>query len=616
MITKKYSWIILPLVFLTFKVFAQPYFYFNGPDSTKFWRFNLQNGVKELFITNTVNPGGNVSWNPNQHWMYINTDNSYNRRDLGADEYYILINAINASNSTIAHTFPDQYTHPAQTSPNSFFSGEGPRGKMYDGIFYNPIKNIFYVTWFLPHPDSLGSWIELSPYQRTAAYNASTFAVLDTLPVPPGWITSLSSVSDDGNYLYVENVNSSNDRVNAIGKYSLLTKQFVLRRNLSDINVPGGYNVEDSKKGNYLISFLYPRKQMEDTKYGVYNIDRDSVYGLIPFPLSSDGYLSSDGKYVVIEEVSWIIEKKTWGNDYVAQRPGRISVFNGLTGSLIQKLTLPPDGKVLVFDNYPNMLYYYLPGEQRSINIDLSKLTPPLGLNVKLVNSTGTKLTGGSLQYYDGSWKDGVNNNDGTFFVNTSAKTLSLRMTYEYGTQTKSNVTVGYDTVAFQTVNAQIQLQNSSGVLIDTGSVQYYAGAWRTLGTTINGTATKELLPSSYSFRMTYAYASKDKQQDITTNATVVFQTVNATVQLQNSLGALIDQGTVQYYSGAWRDLGTTTNGVATKELLPNNYSFRMTYAYASKDKQQDISTNATVVFQTVNAAIQLQNSQGVLMDQ
>jgi hypothetical protein len=241
---------------------------------------------------------------------------------------------------------------------------------------------------------------------------------------------------------------------------------------------------------------------------------------------------------------------------------------------------------------------------------------PPTGCNVKLINSTGAKLTSGALQYYEGSWKDAVNNNDGTFAITTTAKTLSLRMTYEYGTQTKSNVTVGYDTVAFQTVNAQIQLQNSSGALIDTGTVQYYAGAWRNLGTTINGVATKELLPNNYSFRMTYAYASKDKAQDITTNATVVFQTVNTTVQLQNSLGSLIDQGTVQYYSGAWRDLGITTNGVATKELLPNNYSFRMTYAYASKDKAQDITTNATVVFQTVNATVQLQNSQGTLIDQ
>lgn len=235
---------------------------------------------------------------------------------------------------------------------------------------------------------------------------------------------------------------------------------------------------------------------------------------------------------------------------------------------------------------------------------------------VKLVNSTGTRLTTGSLQYYEGSWKDATNNNDGTFTINSTAKTLSLRMTYEYGTQTKSNVTVGTDTAVFQTVNAQIKLQDSRGNPIDTGTVQYYAGAWRNLGTTINGVATKELLQNNYSFRMTYAYGSNDKAQDIGANATVVFQTVNAMIQLQNSQGSLIDTGAVQYYAGAWRTFGTTSNGVTTKELLPNNYSFRMTYAYGSNDKQQNIGTNPTVVFQTVNATVQLKNSQGNLFDQ
>ncbi|MDR3627222.1 MAG: hypothetical protein P4L45_10340, partial [Ignavibacteriaceae bacterium] len=185
---------------------------------------------------------------------------------------------------------------------------------------------------------------------------------------------------------------------------------------------------------------------------------------------------------------------------------------------------------------------------------------PASGLPVKLVASNNTNLSTGSLQYYDGGWKDAVNNNDGTFFVNTTLKTVSLRMTYEYGTQTLSNVVAGSDTAIFRTVNTSVQLKDSRGSLIDTGTVQYYAGAWREFGTTTNGVTNKELLPNTYSFRMTYAYASTDKQQNIGTDPNIIFQTTNAAVQLKNSSGSLMDQGTVQYYAGAWRDFDTTTN--------------------------------------------------------
>ncbi|MEJ2637387.1 MAG: hypothetical protein P8184_19125, partial [Calditrichia bacterium] len=149
----------------------------------------------------------------------------------------------------------------------------------------------------------------------------------------------------------------------------------------------------------------------------------------------------------------------------------------------------------------------------------------------------------------------------------------------------------------------------------DEGRVQYYAGAWRDLGTTSGGVAGKELLPRQYSFRMIHAFASVDKQQDIGADPEVVFQTVNARVELRNSAGDLMpapegDEGKVQYYAGAWRDLGTTSGGIAGKELLPRQYSFRMTHAFASVDKRQDIGSNPVVTFATVRAVINVKDLQ------
>jgi hypothetical protein len=246
----------------------------------------------------------------------------------------------------------------------------------------------------------------------------------------------------------------------------------------------------------------------------------------------------------------------------------------------------------------------------------LEQTIVPSNYNVILKDSQGSLLPGGSLQYYEGGWQYAINNGDGTFKVDTDKSTISLRMTYAFGSQTISNVSVNDSVVSFQTVATQVQLQNGSGSLMDEGMVQYYAGGWRELGITSGGIAVKELLPNNYSFRMSYAFASNDKQQDIGVDPTVVFQTVPAQVELRNSSNTLIDEGTVQYYSGGWRELGVTSGGVAVKELLPKNYSFRINYAYASNDKQQDIGTDPTVIFQTVPAQIQLRNSLGTLMDE
>jgi hypothetical protein len=228
-------------------------------------------------------------------------------------------------------------------------------------------------------------------------------------------------------------------------------------------------------------------------------------------------------------------------------------------------------------------------------------------LLVNLKNSLGTQIPASNVMYYESAtsgWKDAVNNGDGTFTVITTKPAVSIRMFYEYANQTVHNVPAQNNTYTFTTVNTAVELRSSSGNLIpapsgDQGTVQYYAGAWRSFGTTTNGVAYKELLPVNYSFRMTYEYVPIDKQQDISVNSTVTFSTVLCTVKVTNLNNQPLAGATTKYYSTAWRDIGlTNAEGIITKELLPKNLSFRATYNNVSLEKQQDIGVNSLVEIQ------------------
>lgn len=251
----------------------------------------------------------------------------------------------------------------------------------------------------------------------------------------------------------------------------------------------------------------------------------------------------------------------------------------------------------------------------QDISLNATVVFQTTSVVVELQDSSGSLLGGGEVRYYAGGWREFGAASGGQAVRELLPNSYAFEMTYAYGKCQKKQDVQADPLVVFQTQNVRVQLKDSQGISLDTGTVRYYAGGWREFGTTSGGEAGKELLPGSYAFEMAFEGASVQKSQDIGLQPIVVFNTVLVYVHLKDSQGVPLDQGTVRYYAGGWRDFGITSGGVASKELLPKTYSFEMKFAYGANQKSQDIGSNSAVVFNTVRAMVRLKSSSGSMLD-
>jgi hypothetical protein len=220
---------------------------------------------------------------------------------------------------------------------------------------------------------------------------------------------------------------------------------------------------------------------------------------------------------------------------------------------------------------------------------------PPVLVNVTLQFS-------GNIQYYDNGWKT---------FVKPSMSLPAGTYHFKFDGYEKVLNISGKEVVKSIAI---IKLLNSNNSGIPNGTVQLFNLAWVNLGSTGSDGAIVcviDGLKRNVAISMNYEYGHQEKWQDIKQNSTVIFQTKNVILQLQNHIGNIITSSgdKVQYYSGNWHDLGITKNGTVNKELLPLIYCFSMEYEHARLEKWQNLSvSDKPVVFQTALINVQLKN--------
>ncbi len=197
-------------------------------------------------------------------------------------------------------------------------------------------------------------------------------------------------------------------------------------------------------------------------------------------------------------------------------------------------------------------------------------------MSVVLEESGGAPIEGGVVQYYASGWKPfGTTDNSGVAIgPDLLPATYSFRMTYAGYTQQKSNIDISNDAnkpLVYTTTNMLVTFNDSHGHPIEGGVVQYYASGWKDFGTTnISGEASKELLPGTYSFRMSYAgYTQQQSNINIENTNPLPFVTTEMVVNFKDSNNDPIEGGVVQYYASGWKDFGTTTYNWRSQTATP-----------------------------------------------
>lgn len=249
-------------------------------------------------------------------------------------------------------------------------------------------------------------------------------------------------------------------------------------------------------------------------------------------------------------------------------------------------------------------------------SIDTAVVSISNDVLIFLVNSKNEPIEGGVVSYYNKGWQSiGTTNTSGQLRASISSGSFSFRMNYLGGIKTIIQDIESDNGVIFKTVNVSIELKDSNDQYLSHGTAKFYAGGWKTIGETQDGIVSIELLPKSYTFRMIYLGGIVNIAQDVGSHKVVCFHTINVTIELKDSSDNYLDNGYVKFYSSGWKDIGHTSNGTVSIELLPKSYTFRMVYLDSAIDEVQNIVTDHCLTFQTNCVTVEARDHEGNLFD-
>jgi hypothetical protein len=324
--------IILLVIVISSVAYSQPYYYYYQYNSSydvpgysgDIYRLNLTTNGNELFASNVGRVNGPIFYNSDQSIIFFQVRFSL-----------VLIDVSDPSRQE-----------------TEILSGINE----IHGVKDFPGTNRYFVT-FDDDQDST----------KTVIMDRSTMQPLDTIGESYQYNPFFSK---DYSYIYQFQPDSTGI---FFSKVIISNKESELPRRCGTIvPVESFVILSDARNGLALMSYEDNTKNdFSGVEYVLCDVDRNITYAPFNFPWRSEGYLSSDGKYAIIEQVNF--DTTRIGGEY---HTGNVYVFNASTGELNQRLSLPPGGKVLVFDDYPQTFYYYNDSTNQSVAISDTVVTP------------------------------------------------------------------------------------------------------------------------------------------------------------------------------------------------------------------------------------------------
>jgi len=368
MISKYYKIILFISLLLAINLKAQPFLFdvqvvddstLNFP-TYRLDKIDLSNGSTSPFV-------------------HIN-EGFYKYRLVPSNDWVILI--FKFCDETIIYNISDT---------TNYFDVPSEVGCFGGGIQYSANKNkIYYFEGY-----ERGS-------QQLTSIDMLTGEIDSLLIVPTSYNQPIGNLeaflSSNENVLYFNVMDTTypvtvNDK-DFVHYFSTVTNQLIKTERLFQFGYPNadGYRLHLGRKSKAIVESFF-RNETKDRYLRLYDFDNDTGSVFVFYQGYTTPYFTGDGDYLIIPQTI-----------YEAQRldnTGTFYIYDLEYGTLVKTLTLPPNGRIYTFDNYPSNVYYTkdigLPNQQVWVLkmdsifnvLDLTSLDP----SSEIVNSPPFILT-------------------------------------------------------------------------------------------------------------------------------------------------------------------------------------------------------------------------------